>query len=118
MLLDQLKPNSILRGSLFNEPVKVIAVVPLGGSVKVIGTGLKTGLTHQPILTPEQLATLEVSSDQKSYDGDSFRFRLGVEAMRLKIAYEYDPYFSLPLIGNLILRGRIGGEGFAGYSAG
>ena len=83
MELEQLKPNVILRGSLFNEPVQVIAVVPLGASIKVIGTGLKTGLTHEPILTPEQLATLEVSSDQKSYDGDSLRFRLGVEAMRL-----------------------------------
>lgn len=97
MALDHVKPNSILRGSLFNEPVQVIAVIPLGGSMKIIGTGLKTGLTHQPILTPEQLATLEVSSDQKSYDGDSLRFRLGVEAMRLKIAYEYDPYFSLSI---------------------
>lgn len=36
-------------------------------------------------------------SDQKSYDGDSLRFRLGVEAMRLKTAYEYDPYFSLSI---------------------
>ncbi len=95
--MENIKPNSILRGSLFNEPVQVIAVMPLGGSVKIIGTGLKTGMTHQPILTPEQLSTLDVSSDQKSYDGDSLRFRLGVEAMRLKIAYEYDPYFSLSI---------------------
>jgi len=97
MELQQLKPNVILRGPLFNEPVHVIAVVPLGTSIKVIGTGLKSGLTHQPVLTPEQLSTLEVSSDQKSYDGDSLRFRLGVEAMRLKVAYEYDPYLSLSI---------------------
>ena len=83
MELGQLKPNAILRGALFNEPVQVIAVVPLGASVKVIGTGLKSGMTHQPVLTPEQLSSLDVSSDQKSYDGDSLRFRLGVEAMRL-----------------------------------
>src|SRR4051812_49485681 len=43
------------------------------------------------------MAMLEVSSDQKSYDGDSLRFRLGIEAMRLKIAYEYDAYFSLSI---------------------
>jgi hypothetical protein len=97
MQLEQLKPNAILRGALFNEPVQVITVIPLGASVKVIGTGLKTGMTHQPILSPEQLATLEISSDLKSYDGDSLRFRLGVEAMRLALAYEYDPYFSLSI---------------------
>ncbi len=97
MDFSELRPNAILRGALFNEPVQVIAVIPLGASVKVIGTGLKTGLTHQPILSPEQIATLEISSDQKSYDGDSLRFRLGVEAMRLALAYEYDPYFSLSI---------------------
>ena len=42
MELGQLKPNVILRGALFNEPVQVITVLPLGTSVKVIGTGLKT----------------------------------------------------------------------------
>ena len=45
MELEQLKPNAILRSALFNEPVQVVAVVPMGSSVKVIGTGLKTGLT-------------------------------------------------------------------------
>jgi superfamily II DNA or RNA helicase len=97
MQLDQLKPNAIVRGSLFNEPVQVITAIPLGGSVKLYGKGLRTGQVHEPILTPEQLATLEVSADQKAYDGDSLRFRLGVEAMRLKLAYEYDPYFSLSI---------------------
>jgi len=33
MELQQLKPNVILRGPLFNEPVHVIAVVPLGTSI-------------------------------------------------------------------------------------
>jgi hypothetical protein len=97
MQLEQLKPNAVVRGSLFSEPVQVIAVVPLGGSVKLYGKGLRTGQVHEPVLTPKQLATLEVSTDQKSYDGDSLRFRLGVEAMRLALAYEYDPYFSLSI---------------------
>lgn len=97
MHLEQLKTDVIIRGALFNEPVQVIAVVPLGESFKVYGKGLRTGKVHEPVLTPDQLAMLETSSDQKSYDGDSLRFRLGVEAMRLAIAYEYDPYFSLSI---------------------
>lgn len=97
MVLDQLKPDVIVRGALFSEPVQIIAVVPLGGSTKLYGKGLRTGRVHEPVLTPEQIATLEVSSDQKHYNGDSLRFRLGVEAMRLALAYEYDPYFSLSI---------------------
>lgn len=97
MFLEQLRADVIVRGALFSEPVQVITTIPLGSSVKLLGKGLRTGKVHEPILSPEQIASLEVSSDKKSYDGDSLRFRLGVEAMRLALAYEYDPYFSLSI---------------------
>ena len=43
------------------------------------------------------LPTLETTPDTEPFDGDPLRFRLGVEAMRLGLAYEYDPYFSLSI---------------------
>ncbi len=81
------------------EPVQVIITVPLGASVKLIGKGLRTGIVHEPILSAEQIATLQVShpAGQEPFDGDAARFRLGVEAMRLGLAYEYDPYFTLSI---------------------
>ena len=87
-----LKPNIIVRGPMFPEPVKVIRVVPMGGSIKLLGQSMNTGLVHQPILSPAQLANLEGSPEQQPFDGDATRFKLGVEALRLGIAYEYDPY--------------------------
>lgn len=92
-----LKPNIIVRGPMFPEPVKVIRVVPMGGSLKLVGQGMTTGLVHQPILTPAQLASLEGSPEQQPFDGDATKFKLGIEALRLGIAYEYDPYFSLSI---------------------
>src|SRR3954452_9141519 len=92
-----LKPNIIVRGPMFPEPVKVIRVVPMGGSIKLVGQGMNTGLVHQPILTPAQLANLEGSPEEQPFDGDATKFKLGVEALRLGIAYEYDPYFSLSI---------------------
>src|SRR3989442_14077152 len=92
-----LKPNSVVRGPIPPEPVKVISVIQLGDSVKLIGEGLTTGKVHQPILTAEQIATLEISPEKRPFDGDPSRFRLGIEAMRLGLAYEYDPYFSLSI---------------------
>ena len=65
-----IRPGSIVRGPTLPEPVEVLAVVPLGDSVKVIGRGLKTGLTHDPVLTPDQLARLTVSADREPFDGD------------------------------------------------
>src|SRR5688572_1078381 len=92
-----LRLGSIVRGPTLPEPVEVLALVPLGDSIKVIGRGLQTGLTHDPVLTPEQLARLSVSAEQEPFDGDAKLFRLGVEAHRLGLAYEYDPFFSLSI---------------------
>ena len=50
MQIDQLKPNVIVHGAIFPEPVQVIVVVPMGNSVKLIGKGLTTGKVHEPIL--------------------------------------------------------------------
>lgn len=97
MHIDQLKPNVVVRGPLFPEPVQVIVTIPMGSAVKLIGKGLITGQVHEPILTVEQLATLEASPDREPFDGDPQRFRLGIEALRLGLAYEYDPYFSLSI---------------------
>lgn len=95
--IPSVRPGSIIRGPTLPEPVEVLALVPLGDSVKIIGRGLQTGLTHDPVLTPDQLARLSVSADQEPFDGDARLFRLGVEAHRLGLAYEYDPFFSLSI---------------------
>jgi len=34
---------------------------------------------------------------KEPFDGDPHKFRLGVEALRLELAYEYDPCFSLSI---------------------
>ncbi len=84
-------------GPILPEPIEVLATVPMGDSLKVIGRGTKTGMTHDPVLSPEQLAQLTVSAEREPFDGDARLFRLGVEAHRLGLAYEYDPYFSLSI---------------------
>jgi SNF2 family DNA or RNA helicase len=97
MRLDQLKPNVVLRGPLFPEPVQVIAIVPMGSAVKLYAKGLKSGQVHEPILNSDQLAKLQASPEKEPFDGDPLKFRLGIEALRLALAYEHDPYFSLSI---------------------
>lgn len=72
------------------------SVVPMGSSLKIIGRGA-SGMTHDPVLSSTQLAQLEVSADREPFDGDARLFRLGIEAQRLSLAYEYDPFFSLSI---------------------
>jgi len=86
-----------VRGPTLPEAVEVLALVPFGASLKVIGRGLSTGLTYDPVLNSAQLAQLIVSADREPFDGEARLFRLGVEAHRLGLAYEYDPFFSLSI---------------------
>jgi len=93
----RIKPGVTISGPFIPEPVAVLAVVPLGDSVKVIGRGTKTGLTHDPVLSAEQLDRITISAETEAFDGSARLFRIGVEAHRLGLAYEYDPFFSLSI---------------------
>jgi superfamily II DNA or RNA helicase len=97
MKAEELKANKILRGPIFPEPVQIIVCIPMGDAVKLVGKGINTSKVYEPVLTPDQLATLESTPDTEPFDGDPLRFRLAVEAMRLALAFEYDPYFSLSI---------------------
>lgn len=97
MQLDQLKPNVVVQGPLLPEPVEVIAVVPMGDAVKLIGRGLHSNQVYQPVLDAGQLARLTASAEAQPFDGDGQRFRLGMEALRLQLAYEHDPFFALSI---------------------
>jgi superfamily II DNA or RNA helicase len=92
-----LKPGIIIRGPLIPEPIQIVAIVPMGESVQILGKGLETGLFHDPLLNKTQLGLLTASPNIPPFDGDPHRYRLGIEAMRLGLAYEYDPYFSLSI---------------------
>ena len=94
---DQLVPGAIVTGPLLPEPIEVLATVPMGTALKVIGRGLRTNQVHQPVLDAGQVAQLTVSPKDAPFDGDALRFRLGIEGHRLGLAYEYDPYFSLSI---------------------
>ena len=97
MTVSELKPNKILTGPIFPEPVQVIVSIPMGDAVKLIAKGVNSSRVYEPILTPDQLASLQTSPDTEPFDGDSLRFRLAVEAMRLGLAFEYDPFFALSI---------------------
>jgi superfamily II DNA or RNA helicase len=97
MHVDDLRQNVTVYGPLFPEPVQVIVTIPMGDSIKLIGKGTRTSRVYEPILSLDQLAQLHASPVQEPFDGDANKFRLGVEAMRLGLAYEYDPFFSLSI---------------------
>ena len=93
----QLCAGAIVEGMLFPEPVEVIHAVLMGDSIKLVAKGVKTGMVHDPILDSNQLSHLSITPKTETFDGDAVRFRLGIEAERLGLAYEHDPFFALSI---------------------
>ncbi len=97
-MLHKLKPNICLEGPIFPEPIQIITIIPKGDvSIEIIGEGILSKLVHRRTLSHDQLLSLKFLGEQDSFIGDARKFRLGIEAMRLGLAFEYDPYFSLSI---------------------
>src|SRR6202521_3901027 len=92
-----LRPGHVVEGAILPERVEVVMATQEGELLHLIGKGLKTGQFVDRRLTMAQLATLIVIGGDGDFKGDPLHFRLGIEALRLGLAYEYDPYFSLSI---------------------
>ncbi|RMG38606.1 MAG: DEAD/DEAH box helicase, partial [Planctomycetota bacterium] len=92
-----LAPGAHVEGPLFPEPAEIVGIQPMPGAVKLMARGRHSGATFQRILADAQLNTLQIVPPGPPYDGDGERFALGVEARRLALAFEYDPFFSLSI---------------------
>lgn len=97
MKKQELKANLTIFGPFFPEPVHVVMTTEMGSLIKVIGKGARTSKLYEMVLDETQLNSISASPEREPFDGDADRFRLGVEAMRLGLAYEYDPYFALSI---------------------
>lgn len=64
------KPGSIVRGTLFPEPVQVIVCVPLGEPIKLVGKGLDSGRVYEAILDAGQVGS-EMDGSVNSAKRDS-----------------------------------------------
>lgn len=89
--------GAILEGAVLPEPVRVVFVEDFGDRLRIGAEGLRSGRYHQLLLEESHLREIRVSPAEGDYGGDALRFRLGVEAQRLALAHEYDPYFSLSI---------------------
>ena len=64
----------------------------------VVGlVGERTQQFRRVTLTRGDLRTLQILDRERRFDGDGQLLRLGLEACRLGIAYEFDPYFALSI---------------------
>jgi superfamily II DNA or RNA helicase len=93
-----LREGQVLTGHQFNEPMRVETVRADGADTWVVGlVGQHSRQFRRVTLTRAELETLQIHEATTRFDGDGRLLRLGLEAVRLAIAYEFDPYFALSI---------------------
>jgi hypothetical protein len=96
MAATDLQPGDIVAGLEPDEHVEVRRVLPFGGKTLVEGVGVASRREIRRPLGTEELARLtKVRGSAFTYDGDPEAFLLGVEAQRIRIAYQFDPLFAV-----------------------
>ena len=88
--------GQVLVGPQFSEPMVVVTVRADGVDTWVVGlVGERTQQFRRVTLTRDDLQAIRVLDRTQRFDGDGQLLRLGLEAYRLGIADEFDPYFAL-----------------------
>ena len=89
----------VIIGSLFSEPMRVVGNPAAGDGfvlVNLVGTRTSTfrgGVT----LTKTDLGSIQIERKEAVFGGKPRLFKLGLEALRISLAQEYDPYFGLSI---------------------
>ena len=93
-----LRAGQVIRGSLFNEPMRIEIAHERGNGVWELGlVGVRSELFRKVTLTNEEIDSLEVIDPELTFQEDGTLLRLGLQAYSLGIAYEFDPYFGLSI---------------------
>ncbi len=94
-MLASLLPDTLVQGSLFPEPLQIISANIFGKGIRLSGVGESSKL-YKLDIPEDRLSEIKII-EQGTFSGNAQKFRLAVEALRLGLAYEYDPYFSLSI---------------------
>lgn len=98
MTATAIEKDMVLEGPLWPEPVRVLSVDHYGTMLQVDAVGTRSRQFYPGIIvTAAQVQGLKVVSSAKGMDfsGDPEAFHLAIEALRIRLAYEYDPHFAV-----------------------
>src|SRR5574342_352952 len=94
----KLTPGVRVGGVIPGVPVIVLAVQPIGQAALKITYEYGDGLTGQRLIYVTDMAVLTVEApheQRRRFDGDGTFFRLAAEALRIKMAGQFDPMLAV-----------------------
>lgn len=89
----------VLCGPQFSESMRIIGTPIVGdGFVSVNLVGVRTNTFRGGVtLTAQDLESVSIERPDSAFGGKPRLFKLGLEALRISLAQEYDPYFGLSI---------------------
>jgi SNF2 family DNA or RNA helicase len=95
--LEDITKGATVRGILANAAVKIIDAKPIGSNALKVVYESPSGATDQEILYRDREPTLELVEAGRpwSFTGDGTLFRLVSEALRIQLAYLFDPVLAV-----------------------
>jgi superfamily II DNA or RNA helicase len=99
MTLENLKPNSQVKGILPNDTVTILSVQWHGSDVVEVSYRGTTGNLGNELIFRDREADLEVTAPGTAwaFDANPEMFRLVSEAYRIRMAYLFDPWLAIHL---------------------
>jgi SNF2 family DNA or RNA helicase len=88
--LPTINPDDIITSPQLPEPARVIQVIPLGASLRIMAVGVESNQFYDRTFTPEEITVRRVT-----FAADGERFRLAALAERIRAAAQYDPQFAI-----------------------
>jgi superfamily II DNA or RNA helicase len=95
-MTDNIVAGDIVVGLEPDEHVEIRQIKPFGAKTLIEGVTVTSRREIRRPLSAEELARLvKVRGSEYTFDGDAGAFMLGVEAHRIRIAYQFDPLFAV-----------------------
>ena len=93
----EIRENCILRSNRWKEPLRVVKIEKKGDYIELYAEGLNSKRFYREILLNEELKRIMVIPEEAivRFSGDPEKFFFSIEAQRIRLAYDFDPFHAV-----------------------
>jgi superfamily II DNA or RNA helicase len=96
MSVNLLSAGLVIEADFWPELVRIVATQPLGSRLKVEAVGTRSGQFYSRLFAPVELDLIQVAAPLgRDLAGRGEAFFLGIEAHRIRHAYQFDPLYAV-----------------------
>ena len=96
--MPEITKGAVLEGPFWPEPVRVIECRALDCGVHIQAVGLESKKFYDEIIAQAELrskVSVRLAGGGVDFSGDAQKFKLALEATRIRLAHQFDPHFAV-----------------------